>query len=109
MEKGDYKHPIFNVSARRGGSDAYGGVFWEDLQSLADNHAKCPFIQIVGHTILTEIFATEDGKVIAVDVGMKNVFSGNFEYLKIKGKKIGIVKIEDGGAESGQKKCRACA
>jgi len=90
---GRYRHPIFNVSAHRGGSDKFGGIFWEDLSALLDSHAQNPYIQIVGHTIVKEITPSEDGKIIAVDVGMHNVFDGTFEYLKIKGKKINIMKI----------------
>ena len=92
---GNYKHPIFNVSARRGGSDAYGGIFWEDLSSLFSSHDGVPFKQIVGHSTVREITLAPGGKIVAVDVGMKRVFEGGFEYLRIKNsKKIDIIGLE---------------
>ncbi len=82
-----YSHPIFNVSFMRGGGDRYGGIFWEDFNSLLDNYMLCPFRQIIGHTVTGKIVMTADGKLIGIDVGMKKVFEGNFEYLKLSGKR----------------------
>lgn len=78
-----YRHPIFNVSYLRGGGERFGGIFWEDINSLFENHQLCPFKQIVGHTPMHDIAVSEDKKIIAVDVGMEEVFNGNFKYLKI--------------------------
>lgn len=95
VETSNYHHPIFNVSYMRGGSDRFGGIFWEDLNSLLENHQLCPFLQIVGHTNVEEISHSEDNKIIAIDVGMARVFDGEFEYLKIKTpKKVKICKVE---------------
>lgn len=91
---GGYKHPIFNVSRYRGGSDNFGGIFWEDLSDLIKSHI-CPFTQVVGHSCVEEISHSEDRKIIAVDVGMSKVFRGEFEYLRIKGKNLDIVRIGD--------------
>lgn len=89
-----YKHPIFNVSHIRGGSDRFGGIFWEDLSSLFNNHSLCPFNQVVGHTVVPEITVAPGNKVIDIDVGMHKVFNGQFEYLEIKGKnKLQIIKV----------------
>jgi hypothetical protein len=97
---GDYKHPIFNVSYVRGGSERFGGIFWEDLSSLFANHALCPFRQIVGHTVVKEITVSPEARIIAVDVGMGKVFNGGFEYLKIGGKKSArVVKITGDDAQ----------
>jgi hypothetical protein len=90
----DYKHPIFNVSYLRGGSDRFGGIFWEDLSSLFGNCRLCPFKQVVGHTMTPHVVLAEDSRVIAIDVGMKKVFEGGFEYIKIySSKKLEIIKI----------------
>ncbi|MDR1683993.1 MAG: hypothetical protein LBR90_00840, partial [Elusimicrobiota bacterium] len=90
----NYKHAIFNVSYLRGGSERYGGIFWEDLSALFEQHEAVPFRQIVGHTAMPQVSHSADGKIIAVDVGMNKVFDGQFEYLKIKGRNIEIIRVE---------------
>lgn len=91
----NYHHPIFNVSYIRGGSERFGGIFWEDISSIIHNHALCPFKQIIGHTSVPNISHSDDGKIIAIDVGMSKVFEGDFEYLKIKSpKKVTICKVK---------------
>jgi len=97
VKTGSYRHPIFNVSYIRGGSDQFGGIFWEDLSSLFANHQLCTFKQIVGHTAIPEVLMAPDERVIAIDVGMKKVFLGQFEYLNVKtGGKIKTVKLTGG-------------
>lgn len=86
VESGHYRHHIFNVSYIRGGSDRFGGIFWEDFSSLLRNHQLCPFRQVIGHTTVSEVVMASDKKIIAIDVGMNKVFSGGFEYLKINGR-----------------------
>jgi hypothetical protein len=93
VNSGNYKHPIFNVSRRRGGADSFGGIFWEDLSALLAAHGGCPFRQIVGHTVVPRITVSDSRKITAVDADMKNVFAGGFEYLQIKGKNAKIIKI----------------
>lgn len=89
-----YRHAIFNVSKVRGGSDGFGGIFWEDLTSLLASHENVPLRQIVGHTSTAEITFSDSGKIVDIDTGMKRVFEGGFEYLKIKNKKdVEIIKI----------------
>lgn len=95
VAEGSFKHAVFNASYLRGGPDRFGGIFWEDLTSLFNHHSLCPLRQIVGHTVLPEITVSPDYKILAIDTGMKNVFSGKFEYLSIKSKKeIDIVKVQ---------------
>ena len=90
--EGDFSHPIFNISRMRGGDSAYGGIFWEDLRALIKNYNKVPFKQILGHTRLKENFKTEDGKIIAVDIGLNQVLEGTYSYPVINQKKKLIFK-----------------
>lgn len=95
VKTSNYHNPIFNVSYIRGGSERFGGIFWEDISSILHNHDLCPFRQIIGHTSVPSISHSEDGKIIAIDVGMARVFEGEFEYLKIRGaKKVTICKVK---------------
>ena len=82
VKNDSYNHEIFNVSRLRGGKDRYGGIFWEDLSSLISEHSYMPYKQVVGHTRTGRIVRSEDGKILAVDVGMEKVFAGKFEYLE---------------------------
>jgi hypothetical protein len=93
VSAGNYKHPIFNVSRRRGGADSFGGIFWEDLSALFAAHGNCPFRQGVGHTMVPQITVSESRRITAADTVMKNVFAGGFEYLEIKGRHAKIIKI----------------
>lgn len=94
VEDNFWRHPIFDVSLSRGGSDPYGGIFWEDWRSLITDYKDSPFKQIVGHTVMGEIQSTPDNQIIIIDVGMGRVFEGEFEYLKIDGKKPKICKVK---------------
>ncbi|MDR0953156.1 MAG: metallophosphoesterase [Elusimicrobiota bacterium] len=90
----NYQHTIFNVSRLRGGNEAFGGIFWEDITALMRHNLLCPFGQVVGHTQVPAIAASSGNKIIAIDVGMQNVFEGKFEYLKVNGRKnIKIYKV----------------
>lgn len=95
VQKDDYSHPIFYVSQTRGGDNPFAGIFWADIDELLESHKLCPFKQIVGHTIMPKIMLSPDEKIICVDVGMQKVFEGTFEYLKFKGNKYKIIKIEE--------------
>lgn len=77
-----YHHAIFNVSHLRGGKDRFGGIFWEDLSALMQDHSYIPYKQIVGHTRTGRIVRSEDSRILAIDVGMEKVFDGKFEYLE---------------------------
>jgi len=84
-----YKHPIFNISHNRGGTDRYGGIFWEDLEDLYLSFPRSPLRQVVGHTMVNEIAINANKNVIAVDVGMYRLI----QYLKIKPAGIEIVTV----------------
>lgn len=94
VKNNNYSHPIFYVSKSRGGFHNFAGIFWADLNELIASHNVCPFKQIIGHTMVPKIVFSEDKKIIGVDVGMPRVFEGTFEYLKFKGTKYKIIKIE---------------
>ena len=83
----DYSHPIFNISYLRGGDHIYGGIFWEDLRYLIQNYSEVPFKQIIGHTRIKKNFSTEDGKIIAIDIGLNKVLEGEYSYPIINTKK----------------------
>lgn len=94
VKTSNYRHPIFNVSYVRGGSERFGGIFWEDITSILVNHELCPFRQIIGHTNVPRISRSKDGMITAIDVGMNKVFDGEFEYLKIESpKKVKICNV----------------
>ena len=65
-----YKHPIFNISISRAGSDKFGGIFWEDLLDLARSYAQSPIWQVVGHTQVERVIIDEVARLIPVDVGL---------------------------------------
>lgn len=89
-----YVHKIFNITYLRGGPDFFGGIFWEDLSALNEHHKEVPFKQIVGHTRIPRLVASEDRKIIAVDIGMNKVFEGLFDYITINGKeKFSITRV----------------
>lgn len=85
-----YKHPIFNISVRRGGRDKYGGIFWEDLEDLYMSSARSPLRQVVGHTMVDEIVVNADKNIIAADTGIHR----NMQYLKIHDKNMEIITVE---------------
>lgn len=90
--KGEFNHPIFNISYMRGGPNLYGGIFWEDLRSLLQNYDKIPFKQILGHTRIKENFKTKDYKIVEVDIGLNRVLEGTYSYPVINGNKKLIFK-----------------
>ena len=90
----DFSHPIFNVSYLRGGTNQYGGIFWEDLRYLVKNYSQVPFKQILGHTRLRENFKTKDGKITVVDIGLDRVLEGTYSYPVInKDRKLILKKV----------------
>lgn len=65
-----FKHPIFNISISRSGTDRFGGIFWEDLDDLLASFPVSPLKQIVGHTQVEEIVLDNGHNIIPVDVGL---------------------------------------
>lgn len=65
-----FKHPIFNISVSRAGTDKFGGIFWEDLLDLAGSFTQSPVWQVVGHTPVDRIIIDEVSHIIPVDVGL---------------------------------------
>ena len=65
-----YKHPIFNISVSRAGSDKFGGIFWEDLLDLARSYTQSPIWQVVGHTQVERMIVDDVARLIPVDVGL---------------------------------------
>ena len=65
-----FKHPIFNISVSRAGSDTFGGIFWEDLLDLVNSFEQSPVWQIVGHTQVERIIIDQVSHLVAVDVGL---------------------------------------
>lgn len=65
-----FKHPIFNISISRSGTDRFGGIFWEDLDDLLVSYPVSPLKQIVGHTQVEEIVLDGGHNIIPVDVGL---------------------------------------
>ncbi len=72
-----FKHPIFNISHSRAGTDKFGGIFWEDLLDLAATQS--PVWQIVGHTPVERIIIDDVSRLIPVDVGLHR----KLQYLVI--------------------------
>lgn len=85
-----FKHPIFNISVSRGGTDKYGGIFWEDLGELYSSMPRSPLRQVVGHTMVEEISVNTQKNIIAVDVGMHRLI----QYLRVQGNKLEIVTVK---------------
>jgi hypothetical protein len=92
--KGDFSHPIFNISYRRGGESEFGGIFWEDLRDFASSKHGYKFKQIVSHTPINKVSVFNEGKTIAVDIGIFEGYGGGRSYLKIKSGKIKIVDLK---------------
>ncbi|MBR3631792.1 MAG: metallophosphoesterase [Elusimicrobiaceae bacterium] len=76
-----FRHPIFNISLHRSGTDKFGGIFWEDLDDLLASCPRSELRQVVGHTPVEEIVVDNGHNIIPVDVGLQN----NLQYLKIVG------------------------
>ena len=76
-----FKHPIFNISVHRKGSDRFGGIFWEDIDDLVKSFEQGPLWQVIGHTQVEQIIADARARVIAIDVGMHR----SKEFLRWEG------------------------
>lgn len=74
-----FRHPIFNISLHRSGTDKFGGIFWEDLDDLLSSCPRSELRQIVGHTPVDEIVLDNGRNIIPVDVGLHR----KLQYLKI--------------------------
>ena len=74
-----FKHPIFNISVSRAGTDKFGGIFWEDLVDLAESFTQSPVWQVVGHTPIERIIIDPVSHIIPVDVGLHR----KLQYLVI--------------------------
>ncbi len=76
-----FRHPIFNISLHRSGTDKFGGIFWEDLDDLLASCPRSELRQVVGHTPVEEIVVDNGRNIIPVDVGLQHTL----QYLKIVG------------------------
>lgn len=74
-----YKHPIFNISISRSGTNRFGGIFWEDLEDLIISYKQSPFWQVVGHTPIDHIVIDQNRRMIATDIGIHR----KLQYLEI--------------------------
>ncbi|MDD4003835.1 MAG: metallophosphoesterase [Elusimicrobiaceae bacterium] len=93
VEKNDYSHPIFYVGSSRGGPHRFGGIFWEDIEDLFYSENPLRLKQVVGHTPLREVSVSDDGNIIAVDVGVYVGYGGGRGYLKLRAGKPEIVNL----------------
>ena len=76
-----FKHPIFNISVHRQGTDRFGGIFWEDIADLIHGYPKqSPLWQVIGHTQVDHIIIDSKTRLIPVDVGMHR----KLQYLEIE-------------------------
>lgn len=74
-----FRHPIFNISITRSGTDKFGGIFWEDLEDLMGSYPRSPLKQVVGHTQVEEIVLDNGRNIIPVDIGLHQ----RMQYVKI--------------------------
>lgn len=65
-----FKHPIFNISVSRAGTDKFGGIFWEDLLDLVRSFNQSPLWQVVGHTQVDRILIDPTSRIIPLDIGL---------------------------------------
>ena len=84
-----FRHPIFNISLNRSGTDRFGGIFWEDLEDLLASCPKSQLRQVVGHTPVPEIVLDNGRNIIPVDVGLHK----KMQYLKIVGSEPEVITI----------------
>ncbi|MFA5160927.1 MAG: metallophosphoesterase [Elusimicrobiales bacterium] len=91
--RNDYGHPIFNVGALRGGRHRFGGIFWEDVRALFCSEGAGAIRQVIGHTPLKRIAQSENGRLVAIDVGIFNGAGGGRSYITIKRGKVTPVEI----------------
>ncbi|MCQ2410184.1 MAG: metallophosphoesterase [Elusimicrobiaceae bacterium] len=74
-----FKHPIFNISLNRNGTNKFGGIFWEDLTDLVQSFTSSPVWQVIGHTPVNHILIDPVSRLIPVDVGLQR----RMQYLII--------------------------
>ncbi|MBR3899778.1 MAG: metallophosphoesterase [Elusimicrobiaceae bacterium] len=84
-----FRHPIFNISLNRSGTDRFGGIFWEDLDDLMASCPKSQLRQVVGHTPVEEIVLDNGRNIIPVDVGLHK----KLQYLQICGSTPEVITI----------------
>lgn len=84
-----FRHPIFNISLHRSGTDKFGGIFWEDLDDLLASCQRSELKQVVGHTPVEEIVVDNGRNIIPVDVGLQHTL----QYLVINGTEPSIVTV----------------
>ena len=76
-----FKHPIFNISVHRQGTDRFGGIFWEDIADLIKSFPQgSPVWQVIGHTQVDHIIIDPQTRFIPVDVGMHR----KLQYLVVE-------------------------
>lgn len=84
-----FRHPIFNISLHRSGTDRFGGIFWEDLDDLFASFPRSDLRQVVGHTPVDEIVLNNGRNIIAVDVGLHR----KLQYLRIENGEAKVVDV----------------
>ncbi|WP_178337887.1 metallophosphoesterase [Candidatus Avelusimicrobium facis] len=85
-----FRHPIFNISIHRSGTDRFGGIFWEDLDDLLASCPRSELRQVVGHTQVPEIVLDNGRNIIPVDVGLHR----KMQYLNIVGEHARAVTVQ---------------
>ena len=84
-----FRHPIFNISIHRSGTDKFGGIFWEDLDDLFASCPRSELKQVVGHTQVPEIVLDNGRNIIPVDVGLHK----KMQYLRLVGGNPEVVDV----------------
>ena len=84
-----FRHPIFNISLHRSGTDKFGGIFWEDLDDLLASCPRSELKQVVGHTQVEEIVLDNGRNIIPVDVGLHK----KMQYLRFMGEVPEVVTV----------------
>ncbi len=84
-----FRHPIFNISLHRSGTDKFGGIFWEDLDDLFASCPRSELKQVVGHTQVPEIVLDNGRNIIPVDVGLHK----KMQYLRLVGTEPEVVTV----------------
>lgn len=86
-----FKHPLFNISISRSGTDKFGGIFWEDLDDLIASYQPdgSPLKQIVGHTQVDQIQLNNGFNIIPVDIGLHR----RKQYLKIANGTLSVQEV----------------
>lgn len=84
-----FRHPIFNISITRSGTDKFGGIFWEDLDDLIASYPRSPLKQVVGHTQVEEIVLDNGRNIIPVDVGLHR----RLQYMKLVDGDLSVCEV----------------